>query len=41
MDLMFAPTFPQGFGAFACIQTRGVERGDPYAEFVVTRRAGV
>ena len=38
MDLMFAAPFPGGFGSFACTQTRGMECGDPYGEFVVTRK---
>lgn len=38
MDLGFAAPYPGGFPTFTCIQTRAVELGDPYGEFVVTRR---
>ena len=38
MELAFAAPYPGGMGTFACEQTRGVESGDEFGEFVVTRR---
>ncbi len=35
MDLAYAKPYPDGFGSFACRQTRAVELGDSYGEFVV------
>ncbi len=37
MDLAYGGPFPGGLGAFACRQTFGVEAGDPYGEFIVTK----
>ncbi len=39
MDLAYGDTFPNGLGTFSCVQTKGIEVGDPYGEFVVTRNA--
>ncbi len=36
MDLLFAAPFPRGLASFTCTQTRGIECGDRYGEFVVT-----
>jgi hypothetical protein len=35
MDLLFASPYPGGFPTFSCLQTRAVELGHPYGEFVV------
>ena len=41
MDLAYGgpydPTTKTGFRTFECVQTRGIECGDEYGEFVVTR----
>ncbi len=37
MDLAYSDPYPKGFGKFKCVQTKGIEKGDPYGEFVVTR----
>lgn len=38
MDLVYgAKPYPDGLGEFQCKQTRGLEVGDPFGEFVVTR----
>jgi hypothetical protein len=37
MDLTFGASYPDGLSTFACRQTRAMELGDPYGEFVVTR----
>ncbi|HOP06369.1 MAG TPA: hypothetical protein PLF13_03665 [candidate division Zixibacteria bacterium] len=37
MDLAYGDPYPNGFGRFKCEQTRGIEVGDEYGEFVVTR----
>ncbi len=37
MDLAYGEPYPKGFGKFKCEQTKGIECGDPYGEFVVTR----
>lgn len=37
MDLAYGDEYPKGFGKFKCEQTRGIECGDPYGEFVVTK----
>ena len=36
MELAFSKPYPDGMGAFTCEQTRGVETGDDYGEFVIT-----
>lgn len=38
MDLAYGETFPNGFDTFGCQQTKGIEVGDAYGEFVVTRK---
>lgn len=36
MELAFSKPYPDGMGAYTCEQTRGVETGDDYGEFVIT-----
>ncbi len=36
MDIAYSDPYPKGFGKFKCEQTKGIEKGDPYGEFVVT-----
>ncbi len=36
MDLAYSEQYPKGFGKFKCEQTKGIEMGDEYGEFVVT-----
>ncbi len=38
MDLAYGAPFPGGFGAFQCVQTKAIEAGDQYGEFLVTKR---
>jgi hypothetical protein len=38
MDLAYGPPYPSGLGTFACVQTKGIEVGDQYGEFVVRRK---
>ncbi len=37
MELAFADPYPNGMNTFQCEQTAGIETGDSYGEFVVTR----
>ena len=37
MDLAYSEPYPNGFGRFICKQTKGIECGDDYGEFVVTK----
>ncbi|MFH1985084.1 MAG: hypothetical protein ABIL58_24875 [Pseudomonadota bacterium] len=37
MDLAYGKPYPAGMGTFYCVQTRGIEIGDDYGEFVVSR----
>lgn len=37
MDLSYGKAYPGGMGTFQCVQTKGIEIGDEYGEFVVTR----
>jgi len=37
MDLAYGKPFPDGFRTFICKQTKGIECGDEFGEFVVTR----
>lgn len=40
MDIAYGDqAYPNGFGKFQCIQTKAIELGDPYGEFVVSRAA--
>jgi hypothetical protein len=36
-ELAYADEYPDGMNTFTCEQTRGIECGDPYGEFVVSR----
>jgi hypothetical protein len=38
MDLAYGRPYPGGRGTFECEQTKGIEIGDQYGEFVVTRK---
>jgi hypothetical protein len=37
-DLTYADPYPDGMDTFVCQQTKGIEVGDPYGEFVVTKK---
>jgi hypothetical protein len=37
MDLAYGEPYPNGLGTFKCVQTKGIETGDDYGEFIVTR----
>lgn len=37
-ELAYADPYPDGMDTFACEQTKGIEVGDPYGEFVVTEK---
>jgi len=37
-ELAYAAPYPNGMNTFTCEQTRGIEVGDPYGEFVVTKK---
>jgi len=36
MDLAFGDPYPDGFGSFTSVQTKAIELGDAYGEFVIT-----
>ncbi|MCP4215887.1 MAG: hypothetical protein GY765_14635 [bacterium] len=36
-ELAYAGPYPDGMNQFACKQTKGIESGDPFGEFVVTK----
>jgi hypothetical protein len=36
-ELAYAGEYPNGMDTFTCEQTKGIECGDPYGEFVVTK----
>jgi hypothetical protein len=36
-ELAYADDYPDGMNTFTCEQTRGIECGDPYGEFIVSR----
>jgi hypothetical protein len=38
MDLAYADPYPDGMDTFVCRQTKGLEVGDEYGEFIVTRK---
>jgi predicted hydrocarbon binding protein len=38
MDLAYGEPFPNGMDTYACEQTKGIEIGDEYGEFVVTKK---
>lgn len=37
MDLAYGKKYPKGFNTFKCEQVKGIEAGDEYGEFVVTK----
>lgn len=37
MDLGYGDPYPNGFNTFKCEQTKGIECGDEYGEFVITK----
>jgi hypothetical protein len=37
-ELAFAAPYPDGMDTFQCVQTKGIECGDPFGEFVVTKK---
>ncbi|NMC74970.1 MAG: hypothetical protein GYA56_11550 [Geobacteraceae bacterium] len=37
-DLAYADPYPDGMDTFVCRQTKGIEVGDPYGEFIVTKK---
>lgn len=39
MDLAYGEAYPNGLGSFIGKQTKGIEKGDEYGEFVVTRQS--
>jgi hypothetical protein len=36
-DLAYGTPYPNGLGTFVCAQTKGMESGDPFGEFEVTK----
>jgi hypothetical protein len=36
MDIAYGAPYPNGLGTFKCEQTKGIEVGDRYGEFVIT-----
>ena len=38
MELAYAAPYPDGMNTFECQQTKGIETGDPYGEFAVSRK---
>ncbi len=38
MDIAYGAEYPNGMNTFACEQTQGIECGNPYGEFVVTKK---
>ncbi len=37
-DLAYADPYPDGMDTYECRQTKGIEAGDPYGEFVVVKK---
>ena len=37
-ELAYAEAYPDGMNTFECEQTKGIECGDPFGEFVVTKK---
>ncbi len=37
MDIAYGQAYPEGLGTFKCTQTKGIEMGDSYGEFIITR----
>jgi hypothetical protein len=38
MELAYANAYPNGMNTFTCEQTRGIEAGDEFGEFVITKK---
>ena len=38
-ELAYAADYPDGMDTFTCEQTKGIECGDPYGEFLVTKKS--
>ena len=38
-DLVYGPPYPDGKGTFTCEQVAGLECGDPFGEFIVTKKS--
>jgi hypothetical protein len=38
MELAYANEYPNGMNTFTCEQTRGIEAGDEFGEFVITKK---
>lgn len=38
MELAYSDPYPNGMGKFTCEQTKGIESGDAFGEFVVTKK---
>lgn len=38
MDLGYGAKYPNGYGCFKSVQTKGIEVGDPYAEVIITKK---
>lgn len=38
MDIAYGGEYPDSFDSFTCEQVKGIEIGDPYGEFVITRK---
>ncbi len=41
MDIAYGDPYPNGYGKFTCVQTKGIEMGDPYGEFIVTKNEDI
>jgi hypothetical protein len=37
-EIAYADPYPDGMDTYVCKQTKGIEVGDPYGEFIVTRK---
>lgn len=37
-ELTYSDPYPDGMDTFVCQQTKGIELGDPYGEFIVTKK---
>jgi hypothetical protein len=37
-ELTYSDPYPDGMDTFVCEQTKGIELGDPYGEFIVTKK---
>lgn len=38
MDIAYGPAYPKGLNTFTCKQTKGLELGDRFGEFIVSKR---